>query len=126
MGKGPEKTYDLEERTAKFGEAVIEFALDIPVTAVKKPLIEQLVKAGTSVGANYCEADDAESDNDFIHKISICCKEAHETKHWLRMIAKAQPDLKPQTRKLWKEIRELHLIFVTIIRNVKKRSQRET
>ena len=124
MGDGSQKTYDLEERTAKFGEAVIEFALEIPVTAVKKPLIEQLVKAATSVGANYCEADDAESDSDFIHKISICCKEAHETKHWLRMIAKAQPDLKPQTRELWKEIRELHLILATIIRNVKQRSRR--
>jgi len=124
VGNDSQKKYDLEDRTARFGEAVIEFALEIPVTAVKKPLIEQLVKAATSVGANYCEADDAESDSDFIHKIDICCKEAHETKHWLRMIAKAQPDLKPQTRKLWKEIRELHLILVTIIRNVKERSRR--
>lgn len=119
-----QKKYDLEERTARFGEAVIEFAQDIPVTVIKRPLIEQLVKAATSVGANYCEADDAESDSDFIHKIAICCKEAHETKHWLRMIAKAQPDIIPQTRELWKGIRELHLIFITIIRNVKERSRR--
>ena len=59
------KKYDLEERTARFGEAVIAFAKKIPVTPVTRPLIDQLVKSGTSVGANYCEADDAESKKAF-------------------------------------------------------------
>lgn len=78
-----ESKFDLEERTAKFGEAVIKFANSIPKNAVTLPIITQLVKSGTSIGANYCEADDAESKKDFNHKIGICKKEARETKHWL-------------------------------------------
>ena len=108
--------YDLEERTALFGEAVIEFCLDIPANAVTAPVTNQLVRAGTSVGANYCEADDAESKKDFRHKIALCRKEARETKYWLRMIAKAAPPQKSTARKLWSEAKELHLIFVAIVR----------
>lgn len=94
------KRYDLEERTAKFGEEIIQFAKKIPVNPVTLKLISQLVAAGTSIGANYCEADDAESGKDFKHKIGICKKEARETKHWLRMIAIAVPELKEEARKL--------------------------
>src|SRR3954463_10198639 len=83
--------YDLEERTARFGEAVIEFCLGLDSNAVVSPLASQLVRSGTSIGANYCEADDAESKRDFRHKIGISRKEARETKYWLRMIAKATP-----------------------------------
>lgn len=108
--------YDLEERTARFGEAVIEFCLGLPGSAVNSPLISQLVRAGTSVGANYCEADDAESKKDFRHKIGLCRKEARETKYWLRMIAKAVPAKKAAARPLWTEAKELHLIFVAIVR----------
>jgi four helix bundle protein len=68
------------------------------------------------VGANYCEADDAESKKDFRHKIALCRKEARETKYWLRMIAKAAPSHKVPARALWKEAKELHLIFVAIVR----------
>jgi len=108
--------YDLEERTALFGEAVIEFCLGLPTNPVSAPIINQLVRAGTSIGANYCEADDAESKKDFRHKIALCRKEARETKYWLRMIAKAMPTQKTTARKLWTEAKELHLIFVAIIR----------
>lgn len=108
--------YDLEERTALFGEAVIEFCLGLPANPVTAPIINQLVRAGTSVGANYCEADDAESKKDFRHKIALCRKEARETKYWLRMIAKAAPSQKITARKLWSEAKQLHLIFVAIIR----------
>lgn len=108
--------YDLEERTALFGEAIIEFCLGLPTNPVTAPVINQLVRAGTSVGANYCEADDDESKKDFRHKIALCRKEARETKYWLRMIAKAMPAQKTQARQLWKEAKELHLIFVAIVR----------
>ncbi len=113
--------YDLEERTAKFGEEIIKFAKEIPENSVTKSLIIQLVRAGTSVGANYCEADDAESRNDFNHKIGICKKEARETKHWLRMIVVIIPDIKEKARKLWLEAKELNLIFNAIIHSTKKR-----
>lgn len=112
--------YDLEERTAKFGEEIIKFAKKIPENSVTRPLIPQLVRAGTSVGANYCEADDAESRRDFNHKIGICKKEARETKYWLRMIVVAVPDLKDEARKLWTEAKELNLIFNAIVRSSKK------
>ena len=108
--------YDLEERTALFGEAVIEFCLGVAANPVTAPVVNQLVRAATSVGANYCEADDAESKRDFRHKIALCRKEARETKYWLRMIAKAAPAQKALARKLWSEAKELHLIFVAIVR----------
>lgn len=105
------KKYDLEERTAKFGENVILFVKKIPQNVINKPLITQLVKSATSIGANYCEADCAESRKDFIHKLEIANKEAKETKHWLRMVAKAIPELKDEAKVLWKESTELHLII---------------
>ena len=108
------KKYDLEERTAKFGENIIKFVKKIPKKTETLPLISQLVRAGTSVGANYCEADDAESKKDFIHKIRICKKESRETKHWLRMIVVAVPELKEEARVLWQEAQELNLIFASI------------
>jgi four helix bundle protein len=114
--------FDLEERTAKFGSAVILFAKTIPDTPVARPLTPQLVRAATSIGANYCEADDAESRKDFLHKLGICKKEAHETKHWLRMVAVAAPELRAESRTLWREARELNLIFNAIMRKTRAKS----
>ena len=110
------KKYDLEERTAKFGEEIIEYAKSIPKNLITNPLISQVVRSGTSIGANYMEADAAESKRDFRHKISLCKKESKETKHWLRMLAKANPDKLEKSRELWKEAQELTLIFSSIIR----------
>lgn len=109
--------FDLEGRTASFGEAVIRFAQTIRETAVTRPLVNQLVRAATSVGANYCEANGAESKSDFRHKIGICRKESRETGHWLRMLTAAVPESAPETRKLWQEAKELNLIFGAIIRS---------
>jgi four helix bundle protein len=113
------RVYDLEERTARFGEAVIDFAKAIPQNAVTNRLISQLVGAATSVGANYVEADDAVSKKEFLKSIGTCRKEARETKHFLRMAVRSVPELKPQARKLWMEARELHLIFSKIWRSGK-------
>lgn len=115
--------YDLEDRTAKFGEAVIMFAKKIPVSRVTERIIPQLVAAGTSIGANYCEADDAESGRDFVHKIGICKKESRECKHWLRMSAIAVPELKEEARQLWKEVNELNLIFNAIVRKIRNKTK---
>lgn len=113
-----DKNYDLEERTAKFGEDIIKFCKNIPQGAITLPLINQLVKCGTSVGANYCEADDAESGQDFKHKIGICKKETRESKHFLRMLVVAIPSSKDEARVLWQEAKELNLIFNSIYRKV--------
>jgi four helix bundle protein len=117
--------YDLEERTARFGEGVIEFCLTLSFTPVTSPIITQLVAAGTSVGANYCEADEAESKKDFRHKVAICRKESKETKYWLRMIAKAAPAQKSSARELWAEAKELHLIFCAVIRTTDQNLRKE-
>ena len=111
-----EREYDLEERTACFGEAIIAFAKTLPENRVCNPLVSQLVRSGTSVGANYCEADDAVSKKEFCHKIGLCKKEARETKYWLRMMIAAEPSTREKARKLWQEAKELHLIFAAIIR----------
>ena len=109
--------YDLEERTARFGEAVIDLAKAIPQNPVTSRIINQLVGAGTSVGANYVEADDAISKKEFLKSIGTCKKETREVKHFLRMAVRAMPELKPRARKLWMEARELHLIFSKIWRS---------
>jgi len=111
------RVYDLEERTAKFGEVVIDFAKTIPQSPVTSRIIGQLVGAGTSIGANYVEADDAVSKKEFLKSIGTCKKETRETKHFLRMAVRAVPALKPEARKLWMEARELHLIFSKIWRS---------
>ncbi len=109
--------YDLEERTQKFGEDIIEFAKELPKSVVAIPVINQLVKSGTSVDANYMEANGADSKKDFIHKIGISKREAKETKHWLRMSVKVEPPLKEKAIKLWQEAEELNLIFSKIVRS---------
>ena len=110
------KVYDLEERTARFGENVIEFVKSLQMNEINRPLVNQIVRSATSIGANYMEADGAESKKDFRHKIAICKKESKETKHWLRMIAKANPNKSDECRTLWSESQELTLIFSSILR----------
>lgn len=119
------KIYDLEERTAKFGEGIIEFAKKIPKNIITLPIIDQLIRSGTGIGSNYCEADCAETKKDFVHKIGICKKESKETKHWLRMIAKAVPELKEEAKKLWQEAHELQLIFISIVRKSRSNMYRK-
>lgn len=116
------KKYDLEERTSRFGEDIIEFAKQISKDTVTTPLVSQLVRSGTSVGANYFEANGADSKKDFVHKTGICKREARETKYWLRMIVQAKPALKEKAGILWQEAEELNLIFSKIIRSCKNRS----
>jgi len=111
--------YDLEERTARFGEAIIDFAKKIPVGPLTDRIISQLIGAATSVGANYDEADDAVSKKEFLKCIGTCKKEARESKHFLRMAARAVPELKFEARGLWLEAKALHLIFSKIWRSGK-------
>jgi len=110
------RPFDLAERTAQFGEAIIAFARKIPENSVNHRLIGQLVGAGTSVGANYCEAADCVSKKDFKKSIGTCRKESKEARFFLRMIATTEPSLKEEARKLWKEAKELNLIFGAIWR----------
>lgn len=107
---------DLMERTAEFGEAIIRFSKKIPHTAENTRLIGQLVGAATSIGANYCEADDSVSGKDFKKSIGTCRKEAKEAMFFLRMVAASEGVLKEEARVLWREAKELNLIFGAIWR----------
>ena len=108
--------YDLEERTSLFAENIVSLAKSIPKNNVTLPILDQLIRAGTSIGANYMEANGASSKKDFKNKIFICKKESKETQYWLRVIAKAidKENLKESCRKLWQEAKELSMIFATI------------
>jgi len=80
------KEFDLEKRTLIFGKNIVKLCKTIEVSRVSEPLIKQLVRSGTSVGANYFEANGASSRKDFINKIYICKKESKETCYWLEII----------------------------------------
>ncbi len=99
----------------KFSSNVILFAKNLKRDIINIPLISQLVRAATSIGANYCEANGASSRKDFKNKIYICKKECKETKYWLELIAKTNPEHREEARKLWREAQELTLIFSKII-----------
>ena len=115
------KTYDLEERTAIFGEQVVLLCKSLPRDALSTPPIVQFLRAGTSIGANYMEANGASSRKDFINKMYIAKKETQETKYWLRILASLFPDRIDTLRTLWKEAQELTLIFQRIITSAKSK-----
>lgn len=111
------KIYDLKERTIAFGEAIIAFAKRLPRTAITLPLIGQIVRSGTSVAANYMEADTAITKKDFKYKLSLCRKEAKETNFWLRMLIIASPEFTNEAKILQQESWELVLIFSSILKH---------
>lgn len=111
--------YNLETRTIKFSEEIIIFVSKLPKNNINNPLISQLVRSATSIGANYMEANAASSKKDFKNKIYISKKETQETKHWLRMIAQCESNKKEEIRKLWQEAQKLTLIFGKIVSKLK-------
>lgn len=119
MIKTSNTKYDLEERTAKFAEDIIKLCKKTPKDVVSLPILDQLIRSGTSIGANYCEANGASSKKDFKNKIFICKKESKETQYWLRILAKTTEDIQEECRQLWKEAHEFTLIFSKIAFNTK-------
>jgi four helix bundle protein len=112
--------YDLEERIAIFGEDIIKFCIKLPRNDITKPIISQLVRSATSIGANYMEANGASSKKDFRNKIHISKKEAQESQHWLRMLSVAVPSHKIELRLLWQEVHEFVLIFQKVTTSLKQ------
>jgi len=115
------REYDLERRTTCFAEQVIVAVKKIKQDSINRSVISQLVRSSGSVGANYCEATEAESRKDFIHKICISKKEIKETQHWLRLLAKSNPEYREQFLVIWRESQELLLIFSKIVLTTKSR-----
>jgi four helix bundle protein len=114
-----QNNYDLEERTAKFGEQIIEFCKTLTLDTISKPIVSQIVRSATSIGANYMEANGASSKKDFTNKIFICKKESQETKHWLRMLQTCFPENKSEILLLWQEAQELTMIFQKITNSLR-------
>ena len=111
--------YNLEERTAIFSENLIILCKKCPKNIMTIPIINQLIRCGTSIGANYCEANGASSKRDFRNKIFTCKKESKETKYWLRLLAKAEESVKNECQELWQEVQEFTMIFSKVAANTK-------
>jgi four helix bundle protein len=110
---------NLDERTLKFAKEIINLCKTLPKNAVNFELIRQLVRAGTSIGANYSEANDALSKKDFIYRMRISRKEAKETQYWLSLIDEANPEFKKYLEPFLQESTELIKIFSSIIEKSK-------
>ena len=110
----------LEERIEVFGEEIIAFCKTLNQDAISRPIISQLVRSSTSIGANYMEANSACSLKDFKNKIYICKKESQETKHWLRMITQYFPEKIYEINSLKNECQEFILIFQTATSTLQK------
>lgn len=117
-----DKKFDLEDRTKNFSKSTIIFLKEVPVDHITKPIISQLIRCVTSIGANYGEADDAESRKDFQHKLGICKKESREARYWFEILETARPELSPKIVVLAQEAKELNLIFNAIINKTKDNS----
>ena len=121
MNKNSNNKYDLEERTSVFSESIIDLCKKWNKSDISRPIINQLIRSATSIGANYFEANGASSKRDFKSKIHICKKEARETHYWLRLMMKITDNtgLINECKRLWQEAKELTLIFSKIVINTK-------
>ncbi|MCX6730643.1 MAG: four helix bundle protein [Candidatus Roizmanbacteria bacterium] len=115
------KKYDLEERVTLFSENLITFCKILSITTISKPLIDQLIRCGTSIGANYMEANACSSRRDFINKVNIARKESKETLYWLRLLSIQFPERKDKLGILWKETHEISLILGGILKSAKSK-----
>lgn len=120
INKIEERNKFLLNKTLGFSEATIQLTSELPKNIVNAPLISQLIKSATSIGANYREACEAESSKDFVHKIKISIKEARETKYWLKLLLKTNSSFEKQIIYLGKESIEFVKIFSSIISKFKK------
>lgn len=108
------KKYDLEDRTLEFGKRIIRLAKALPKNSINFTLIDQVTRSGTSVGANYREANETETKKDFLFRIRICRKEGKETIYWLNLIIEANPEFADRIKPLLQEAIELVKIFAAI------------
>lgn len=114
------KGQDIRDRTFRFGVQIVKMSNRLPRTAAGFELAKQIIRSGTSIGANVEEADAGESKKDFVHKLSIALKEAQETRYWLRIIIEAALLADKEIQNLLKESDELVRIINTIIKNTMK------
>ncbi len=112
---------DLERRTKEFALQVIRFVSELPKSKATNVMGHQLLKSGTSIGANHREANRAESRNDFIHKIAIVEKEAAETQYWLELFEESNIGDREERQRLLQESGELLAIFTATGKTAKEK-----
>ena len=111
------KKYDLEERTSLFVEGVRNFCLRLPKNVANAEYLPQLIRAGSSPGANYIEANESIGDKDFKMKIRTCRRESKEASYWLRLVLTDESENQEAQRKfLRQEAKEFILIFTAILK----------
>ena len=110
---------ELEQRTKEFSLNLIRFLQSLPKNYLGEALGRQLLKSGTSVGANYREANRAESKADFIHKLAIVEEEASETLYWLELMLESGIGANQEAIRLMQEAKELLAIFTAAGRTSK-------
>ncbi len=110
----------LDTRTVNFSRGVIAFCNAERLTVTTRPLIDQLIRSATSIGANYTEANNAASPTDFKNKIFIAKKEAAEAKYWLNLISDTTSD-KPACDRLVQECQYLLMTLQKIISTMNNR-----
>ena len=110
-----DKKYDLEDRTLQFSKDIIIFCKSLPGNTINFRLIDQIIRSGTSMGANYREANETVTKKDFSHKIRICLREGKETRYWLELLKEANPGFEEKIDKLIIENGELIKIFAAIL-----------
>lgn len=111
------KCYDLEERTLEFGKRIIRMCKALPPNTINFKLTDQIIRSGTSVGANYREANETSTKKDFKFKIGICLRESKETIYWSQLIIEANQKFDKRIEPLLKENMELVKIFATILKS---------
>jgi len=112
-----QNNFNLVQRTTDYSIDFIRFIKTVNIATINKPIIDQVIRSVTSIGANYHEASEADSKKDFQNKIRICKKEAKETMYWLKLLAEVEPDKVVKIRELYREAHELVLIFSACIKN---------
>jgi four helix bundle protein len=114
---GQNKKYDLEERTSLFAERVKNFCLRLPKNVANAEYLSQLIRAGSSPGANYIEANETIGDKDFKMKIKTCRRESKESSYWLRLvITDGSKEMEDERNYLRQEAKEFVLIFTAILK----------
>ncbi|WP_343219064.1 four helix bundle protein [Cerasicoccus maritimus] len=113
------KRNDLDERTFKYAQRIIRLFCKLPKSTVAQTLGKQLLRSGTSIGANYCEAVRARSKAEFISIMGICLRELNESHYWLRLLKSEDIFQQSQLNPLIKETNELISIFTTISKRTK-------
>jgi len=109
------KLYNLEDRTLEFSKRISHLCRALPKNEINTVYLKQVLRSGTSIGANYIEANEALSKKDFRHRVKISRKEAKETTYWLNLIIDANPDLVRRIRSLLQESVEIRNILSSII-----------